>query len=99
MTGYAEVQVEFLGAEEGGRRLPISLASYRPHFRVPQHKELLGIEFIDGPEVVQSKNPVLATVRLVYTLEVNYDALSVGINFEILEGTQVVGHGTVIRLW
>ncbi len=102
MTGFAEVWVHFLPTEQGGRRTPIYLGEdppgrYRPHFRV-RDGEYLGIEFVDGPD-----DPVLpgtstyATVRFLYEPNVCYDALVVGAEFDVLEGSRVVGIGRVTR--
>src|SRR5947209_19843826 len=104
MAGFAEVLVEFLSTEQGGRRTPICLSTdapghYCPHFRVcGGDGEMLGVQFVDGPD-----DPVLpggttyATVRFVYEPEVCYDALVVGAQFEMLEGSRVVGTGRVTR--
>jgi hypothetical protein len=56
MAGFAEVWLELLATSENGRTTPIHLseasaARYRPHFRVQGGDgELLGVEFIDGPD-------------------------------------------------
>jgi translation elongation factor EF-Tu-like GTPase len=104
MAGFAEVLIEFLPKEKGGRRTPICLGTdasgrYRPHFRVRDGDgAMLGVEFVDGPD-----DPVLpggsayATVRFVYEPEVCYDALVVGAQFEVLEGSRVVAVGQVTR--
>ncbi len=104
MAGFAEVFVEFLPTEKGGRSTPICLSTneltpYRPHFRVRGGDgEYLGVEFVDGPD-----DPVLpggrtyATVRFAYEPEVCYDALVVGAHFDVLEGPRVVATGRVTR--
>ena len=104
MAGFAEVLIEFLPTEIGGRRTPICLRAgapgpYRPHFRVcDSDGEMLGVEFVDGPD-----DPVLpggstyATVRFLYEPEVCYDALVVGAQFEVLEGSRVVAGGQITR--
>jgi translation elongation factor EF-Tu-like GTPase len=104
MAGFAEILIEFVPTEKGGRRTPVWLSSdgpahYRPHFRVRNGDgEYLGVQFVDGPE-----GPVLpggsccATVQLIYEPEVCYDALAVGAEFEVLEGSRVVGIGRVTR--
>lgn len=105
MAGFAEVLVEFLPPEKGGRKNPVCLSTdsethYRPHLRVCEGDgEYLGVEFVDGPD-----DPVVpgvstyATVRFVYEPEVCYDALAVGALFEMMEGSRVVGTGKVTRL-
>jgi hypothetical protein len=99
---YAEVWVEFLTAERGGRSTPIHLnedasSRYRPHFRVGSG-ELLGVEFIDGPDdpVAPGAN-TFATVRFLYEPNVSYSALVQGAEFDVLEGHRVVAHGRVSR--
>lgn len=104
MAGFAEVLIAFLSAESGGRRTAVCLsadgpASYRPHLRVIDGDgEMLGVEFVDGPDSpVAPGESAYATVRFVYQPEVNYDVLTVGARFEVLEGGHVVGTGHVTR--
>jgi hypothetical protein len=95
---YAEVLVIFLSSEEGGRKnMPFLYDQrYRPHLRVKPDSELLGVEFVDGPDgPVQAGIPTYATVRFSYSPDICYDELKVGTKFEILEGAHVVGHGEV----
>jgi hypothetical protein len=103
-TGFAEVLIELLPTEQGGRKTPICLstdsqATYRPHFRVRGgHGEMLGVEFVDGPdEPVPAGGRTYATVRFLYEPEICYDELVVGAEFEILEGNRVIGTGRVTR--
>ena len=95
---YAEVFVEFLHAEAGGRSRPVKLdESYRPHFRVGEG-ELLGVAFVDGPdEPVAPGSSSFATVRFLYAPAVHYDALKLGTCFSVVEGSQSVGAGRVTR--
>src|SRR5438132_449980 len=104
MAGFAEVLIEFLPTEKGGRRTPICLptdseAHYCPHFRVcGGDGEYLGVEFVDGPDVpVLPGGRTFATVRFIYEPAVCYDALVVGAQFEVMEGARVVGTGQVTR--
>jgi hypothetical protein len=100
MTPYAEVQVVFLPASQGGReKMPfLDDQCYRPHFRVSPNGDMLGVEFVDGPDgPVSPSIPTFATVRLVYSPKVSYEALRVGAKFEILEGPHIVGHGKVTK--
>jgi translation elongation factor EF-Tu-like GTPase len=95
---YAEVFVQFLAAEAGGRSGPIVLnESYRPHFRVGEG-ELLGVSFVDGPDdPVNPGSGTLATVQFLYARAVNYDVLQIGTRFCIVEGSRIVGVGYVTR--
>lgn len=104
MAGFAEVLVEFLATDKGGRRTPVCLSteeypSYRPHLRVEGGDgEYLGVQFVDGPDdPVQPGATAYATVRFMYEPEVCYDALVLGARFDVMEGTQVVATGRVTR--
>ena len=104
MTEFAEVLIELLPTEMGGRRTPICLSTdseshYRPHFRVcGGDGVMLGVEFVDGPDApVLPGGQTFATVRFVYQPKVCYGALTEGTQFNILEGSRVVGIGRVIR--
>lgn len=103
MASIAEVLVEFLPADGGGRRTPIwlspdSAGPYRPHFRVcGGDGEYLGVEFVSGPDgPVAPGDRADATVRFMYEPEVCYDALVVGARFDVMEGSRVVATGKVI---
>jgi translation elongation factor EF-Tu-like GTPase len=105
MATYAEVWIELLTTQNGGRTSPIYLSTdlpsnYRPHLRVRGGDgEYLGVEFVDGPDgPVEPGGNTFATVRFVYQPEVNYDALIVGAEFEIMEGGKIVGTGRVTRI-
>ena len=106
MPGFwAEVEIELLPAEAGGRSMPLTLCNdapgqYRPHFRVVGGSgELLGVAFMDGPdEPVSPGVTTCATVKGLYDPAVSYAELKKGARFEILEGPQVVGYGRVLRL-
>jgi hypothetical protein len=95
----ATVYAQFISAEAGGRSLPTYVKEpYRPHFRVG-NGEYLGIEFIDAPEEpIPSGVGVNAKVRFIYSPQVNYEALCVGVQFVVLEGVHIVGVGRVISL-
>src|SRR5215831_20010868 len=104
MAGFAEVLIEFLATEKGGRRTPVCLSSespdrYRPHFRVCDGDGVfLGVEFVDGPDQpIMPGGSTYATVRFLYEPDVCYDALVVGAQFEVMEGARVVGTGRITR--
>jgi len=98
MTG-AKIYVQFICAEAGGRNVGTYIKEpYRPHFRVGDG-EYLGIEFIEGQdEPIPPGIGVNAKVRFVYSPQVNYDALRVGEQFVVLEGSRIVGVGVVTGL-
>jgi translation elongation factor EF-Tu-like GTPase len=85
--------------DKGGRSSPIYL-SYRPHLRVKGGDgEYLGVEFVDGPdEPIEPGGSTFATVRYPYQPQVNYSALTVNAEFDIMEGGKVVGVGRVARI-
>ena len=101
MHGFAEVLIRLLPTEKGGRRTPICLSAhspvcYRPHFRV--RGKYLGVEFVGGPDdSIVPGGSACATVRFIYEPEVCYDALVVGAQFEVMEGSRVVGTGHVTQ--
>ena len=102
MSPYAEVLIELLLTAAGGRSTPVHLGEdgpghYRPHFRVGDSGEWLGVEFVDGPGLVAPGQRTYATVRFLYESTVDYSPLAVGARFTIVEGPRVVGHGTVTR--
>ncbi len=95
----AKVAIKFFLTEDGGRKSPVDLNShqYRPHFKLSEDDELLGVEFIQGSHApVKPGESACAIVRLLYYPEVNYNKLIEGTEFSILEGPKVVGHGRVI---
>lgn len=101
---WAEIMIELLPPESGGRRLPLDLCNdrsgqYRPHLRVIGGSgELLGVAFTDGPDdPVPPGGRACADIKSLYEPDVSYAELVEGARFEILEGPHVVGHGQVIR--
>ena len=97
MTTQIEVHVKFLSPKEGGRKILPVLRGYRPHFIVPPNKEMLGVEFTYGPIGYQPDEEIKARVICLYEeLGISYEALIVGVFFEIVEGRKVVGTGTVV---
>lgn len=70
---------------------------YRPHLRIGEG-EYLGISFFD---VAPSKtaNLVRANAYLIYWPGVDYSPLKAGVQFQVLEGAKIVGHGTVVVGW
>ena len=71
---------------------------YYPHFVVKGDTEYLGVNFIDGPDPVPFNKKVLASVSTIYD-GVNYDKLTKGTAFFIMEGGRVVGEGEVEEIF
>ncbi len=104
MEAFAEVFVEFLSTDEGGRRTAIHLgenvqAPYRPHLRVQSGDGVyLAVEFVDGPdEPILPGKSSYATARFIAGRLRSYNALVVDAEFDICEGARVVGFGRVTR--
>lgn len=100
---WAEVSIQLVPTESGGRPLPLDLCNdrpgqYRPHLRViGGSPEMLGVAFMDGPDdPIPPGGRTYATIKSLYN--VSYEELVEGARFEILEGPHVVGYGEVVRL-
>ena len=94
------ILIVFQPSTEGGRTTMPFLkgGGYRPHLIVPPSEEMLGIEFIDGPEqMIAPDQPISAIARLAYQ-GISYTSLCPGAKFQIREGARTVGHGCVIDL-
>ena len=106
MSDYAKVSIQWIPAVAGGRSgevslRPIGAQRYMPHFRVGSSGESLGVAFLDGtPPVVAPGQAGEATVALMYVdTGVDYSPLLPGVEFEVVEGTQLVGRGAVLHRW
>ena len=100
---WAEIVIELLPLESGGRDAPLNLSrdsggQYRPHLRVIGGSgSMLGVAVMDGADALAPGGKANATVRFLYEPGVSYAELIEGARFEILEGPHVVGYGHVIR--
>jgi hypothetical protein len=104
MSGYAEVFVEFLPTEQGGRRTPVFLGEdtqsrYMPHFVARGGDGVyLAVEFVVGPGgPLPPGGSAFATVRFMNEPQLSYHALQIGAEFDIREGGNTVGWGRVTR--
>ena len=70
---------------------------YSPHIVVKGTEEHLGINFIDGEDVIFNQ-PIRANA-LPVNEDVDYSALQVGTEFLILEGSSIVGEGIVQEIF
>jgi hypothetical protein len=101
---WAEVLIELLPTDKGGRHEPLNLCNdrpgeYRPHLRVIGGSgEMLGVAFMDGPDnPIPPGGKTFATIKSLYEPDVSYRELVEGAEFEILEGAKVVGNGRVSK--
>ena len=81
------------------RRTPPNLNNgmYYPHFVIKGAEQLLGVNFIDGEEVIFDQQ-IGANVLPVYET-VDYSALQAGTEFFIMEGGNIVGEGIVKEIF
>ena len=81
------------------RRTPPNLnnGKYCPHLVVKGSEQLLGVNFIDGEDVIFDK-PVRANA-LPVDEDIDYSALQEGTEFLILEGSAIVGEGLVKEIF
>lgn len=70
---------------------------YYPHLVIKGSEQLLGVNFIDGEEVIFDK-PIRANA-LPVNEDIDYSALQVGTEFLIMEGGNVVGEGIVKEIF
>ena len=70
---------------------------YCPHLVVKGAEQLLGVNFIDGEDVIFDK-PIRANA-LPVDEDIDYSALQVGTEFLILEGSAIVGEGLVKEIF
>ena len=81
------------------RRTPPNLNNgiYYPHFVIKGTEEYLGINFIDGEDVIFDQ-PVRANA-LPIKEDIDHSVLQVGTEFLIMEGGNVVGEGIVKEIF
>jgi translation elongation factor Tu len=81
------------------RRTPPNLNNgmYYPHFVIKGTEKYLGINFIDGEDVIFDKEIGANTLLLYET--VDYSALQAGTEFFIMEGGNIVGEGIVKEIF
>ena len=70
---------------------------YCPHLVIKGFEQLLGVNFIDGEDVIFDK-PIRANA-LPVNEDIDYSALQVGTEFLILEGSTIVGEGLVKEIF
>ena len=75
------------------RRTPPNLnnGKYCPHFVIKGSEQLLGVNFIDGEDVIFDKS--IQANALPVNEDVDYSSLQVGTEFFILDGITIIGVG------
>ena len=81
------------------RRTPPNLTNgkYCPHLVIKGSEQLLGVNFIDGEDVIFDK-PIRANA-LPVNKDIDYSALQVGSEFLIVEGSAIIGEGLVKEIF
>ena len=81
------------------RRTPPNLNNgmYYPHFVIKGTEEYLGINFIDGEDVIFDK-PICANA-LPANEDIDYSDLQIGTEFLIMEGSTIIGEGIVKEIF
>ena len=75
----------------------LNYGMYYPHLVIKGTEEYLGINFIDGEDVIFDKQ-IGANALPVYET-VDYSALQAGTEFLIMEGGNIVGEGIVKEIF
>ena len=70
---------------------------YCPHLVIKGSDQLLGVNFIDGEDVIFDKP--IRTNALPVNEDIDYSALQVGTEFFIMEGENIVGEGIVKEIF
>ena len=81
------------------RRTPPNLTNgkYCPHLVIKGSYQLLGVNFIDGEDVIFDK-PIRANA-LPINEDIDYSALQVGTEFLIMDSGNIVGEGVVKEIF
>lgn len=81
------------------RKIPPNLnnGKYCPHLVIKGSDQLLGVNFIDGEDVIFDK-PIRANA-LPVNEDIDYSALQDGTEFLILEDSAIVGEGIVKEIF
>lgn len=68
---------------------------YRPHFVISGDTKMLGVEFLES-DLAEFNKFGEAIVKLLYD-NIDYSKLTTGVNFNIVEGSHIVGEGNVLK--
>ena len=81
------------------RKTPPNLTNgkYNPHLVIKGSEQLLGVNFIDGEDVIFNKKIRANALPLHETID--YSALQAGTEFFVMEGGNIVGEGIVKEIF
>ena len=81
------------------RRTPPNLnnGKYCPHLVIKGSEQLLGVNFIDGEDVIFDRP--IRTNALPVNEDADYSSLQAGTEFFIMEGSTIVGEGIVKEIF
>ena len=81
------------------RRTPPNLnnGKYCPHLVIKGAEQQLGVNFIDGEDVIFDKS--IRANALAVNEDIDYSALQLGSEFLIVEGSAIVGEGIVKEIF
>ena len=112
---FVQAEVTFLTTSEGGRQQAPSLSTnqYRPHIVVgdPSQRRAIvdatntcsekycGVQFERASSEVRLGEPIVTTMRLMYSPHEMYDDLQPGVTFTVREGPVVVAFGHILKRW
>ena len=83
---------------EKRRTLPnLTNGKYCPHLVVKGYEQLLGVNFIDGEDVIFDKS--IRANALPVNEDIDYSALQVGTEFLIMDSGNIVGEGVVKEIF
>jgi hypothetical protein len=96
---YIFMEITFFDKGQHCRKTPPVLDNYKycPHLVVKGESEYLGIQFLDGENVILGRK-VTGTAECCYET-VDYSILEPNILFFIIEGNKKVGEGKIIKTW
>ena len=93
---HIEAEVEFLAAQEGGRRTP-AFSGYRPQFYYDGNDWDAQHTYPDVESVLPGDK---VRVHLLFTLpEVHFGKVFVGMPFLVREGVRTVARGTITEIY
>jgi hypothetical protein len=100
MAEFISTEIRFSRTTAEGTSSPVvhPAGAYAPHLLVPPKNEYLGVRVVDSDGDLGKADAQSVTWELLYS-GVDYSALAPGAQFNIVEGSTVVGTGTVVRRW